>query len=78
MSLYLTNILLDIRSFSNLRNLTINLEMSKKLRRSIIPQITTDCLLPFINWRNLEQLSLDSLTQLPDLTDALCLKSMFL
>lgn len=61
-----------------LRSLQINLEMSKKLRRSIVPQVTTDCLLRYINWELIEDLSIDSLTRLPDLSGAHNLRNLFL
>lgn len=78
MSLHLTNLLLDIRNFRQLRRLSVNLEMSKKLRRSIVPQVSTDCLIPFINWPLMQDLSLDSLTSIPDLTNATDLRNLFL
>jgi len=77
-SICLTNIVLDIRNFKNLRRLSINLEMSKKLRKSIVPSVATDCIVHLINWPVLESLSLDSLTGLPDLRAAVQLKELFL
>ncbi|CAD7924379.1 unnamed protein product [Amoebophrya sp. A25] len=78
LSLGLSNIVLDVRSFRYLKHFKINLDMSKKLRRSIVPTVTTDSIVPHLNLPVLEELCMDSLTKLPDLTAARNLRHVFL
>eukprot|EP00392_Amoebophrya_sp_AT5.2_P008193 g8212.t1 len=77
-SLCLTNLVMDVRPFAQLRHFKINLDMSKKLRKNIQPEVTTDALFRWLNLGQLEELCVDSLTTLPDLTLAYNLKHLFL
>ncbi|CAD7929338.1 unnamed protein product [Amoebophrya sp. A120] len=77
-SLCLTNLVMDVRPFHQLRHFKINLDMSKKLRKNILPEVTTDNLFKWLNLSLLEELCVDSLTTLPDLTHAYNLKHLFL